>query len=58
MITLISVTKVAERLNMSQSAMSYALKRLRTILNDDILIRTSREIEVIPYARKISDRIS
>ena len=53
-----SVTKAAERLNMSQSAMSHSLKRLRSILNDEILIRTSREMEVTPYARKISDRIS
>ena len=52
-----SVTKAAQRLNMSQSAMSYSLKRLRNILDDDILIRTSREMEVTPYARQISDRI-
>jgi DNA-binding transcriptional LysR family regulator len=52
-----SVTKAAAKLNMSQSAMSHALKRLRTILNDDILIRTSREMEVTPYARQISDRV-
>lgn len=53
----VSVTKAAERLDMSQSAMSHALKRLRTILNDDILIRTSKEMEVTPYACEISDRI-
>lgn len=52
-----SVTKAAERLGMSQSAMSHALKRLRTILNDDILIRTSKEMEVTPYACKISAHI-
>jgi DNA-binding transcriptional LysR family regulator len=52
-----NVTKAAEKLNMSQSAMSYSLKRLRTILNDDLLIRTSREMEVTPYARQISDRV-
>ncbi|VEP17588.1 Transcriptional regulator, LysR family [Hyella patelloides LEGE 07179] len=52
-----NVTKAAVRLNISQSAMSYSLKRLRTILKDDILIRTSREMEVTPYARQISDRI-
>ncbi len=57
LITEASVTKAAEKLNMSQSAMSHALKRLRTILKDDILIRTSREMEVTPYARQISDRI-
>ena len=37
--------------------MSYSLKKLRTILQDDILIRTSREMEVTPYAKQISDRI-
>lgn len=52
-----SVSKAAERLNMSQSTMSYSLKKLRTILDDDILIRTSRQMEVTPYARQISDRI-
>ncbi|MGD1912967.1 MAG: LysR family transcriptional regulator [Rivularia sp. (in: cyanobacteria)] len=57
LITEASVTKAAERLNMSQSTMSYSLKRLRNILNDDILIRTSREMEVTPYARQISHRI-
>jgi DNA-binding transcriptional LysR family regulator len=57
LITESSVTKAAEKLNMSQSAMSYSLKRLRTILDDDILIRTSREMEVTPYARQISDRV-
>ena len=57
LITEASVTKAAERLNMSQSTMSYSLKRLRAILNDDILIRTSREMEVTPYARQISDRV-
>ncbi|MEY4519746.1 MAG: hypothetical protein RLZZ499_2346 [Cyanobacteriota bacterium] len=57
LITEASVTKAAAKLNMSQSAMSHALKRLRTILNDDILIRTSREMEVTPYARQISDRV-
>ena len=57
LITEASVTKAAEKLNMSQSAMSYSLKKLRIILNDDILIRTSREMEVTPYARQISDRV-
>ncbi|MEO1299546.1 MAG: LysR family transcriptional regulator [Cyanobacteria bacterium J06636_16] len=49
-----NVTKAAEKLNMSQSAMSYALKRLRSLLDDPILIRTSRAMEVTPYAREIS----
>lgn len=50
-----SVTQAAEKLNMSQSAMSHALKRLRLVLDDPILIRTSqRQMEVTPYAREIS----
>ena len=52
-----SVTKAAEKLNMSQSAMSYSLKKLRAILDDDLLIRTSRKMEVTPYAKEISDRV-
>ena len=52
-----SVTKAAEKLNLSQSAMSYSLKKLRAILNDELLIRTSKEMEVTPYAREISDRV-
>lgn len=57
LITESSVTKAAERLSMSQSTMSYALKKLRTILDDDILVRTSRKMEVTPYACQISDRV-
>ncbi len=49
-----SVTKAAEKLNMSQSAMSYSLKRLRSLLDDPILVRTSRDMEVTPYACEIS----
>ncbi|MGB3755402.1 MAG: LysR family transcriptional regulator [Rivularia sp. (in: cyanobacteria)] len=52
-----SVTKAAEKLNMSQSSMSHALKRLRTVLDDEILIRTSRDMEVTPLAREISFRV-
>ncbi|AFY58479.1 transcriptional regulator [Rivularia sp. PCC 7116] len=52
-----SVTKAAEKLNISQSSMSHALKRLRTVLDDEILIRTSRDMEVTPLAREISYRV-
>ena len=50
----VNVTKAAEKLDMSQSAMSYALKRLRILLDDPILIRSSREMEATPYARELS----
>lgn len=53
-----SVTQAAEKLNMSQSAMSHALKRLRAVLKDPILIRTSqRQMEVTPYALEISPQV-
>ena len=50
----VNVTKAAEKLDMSQSAMSYALKRLRILLDDPILIRSSRDMEATPYAREVS----
>ena len=50
----VNVTRAAEKLNMSQSAMSYSLKRLRILLDDPILIRSSRDMEATPYAREIS----
>lgn len=53
-----SVTQAAQKLHMSQSAMSHALKRLRILLDDPILIRTSqRQMEVTPYARQISVQV-
>ncbi|RUO31263.1 LysR family transcriptional regulator [Aliidiomarina soli] len=36
-----NVTRAAEQLNITQPAMSNGLKRLRTLLNDPILVRTS-----------------
>lgn len=50
----VNVTKAAEKLDMSQSAMSYALKRLRILLDDPILIRSSRDMEATPYAQEVS----
>ncbi|PZO39205.1 MAG: hypothetical protein DCF19_14635 [Pseudanabaena frigida] len=35
-----SVTKASEKLNLSQSATSHALKRLRKMLNDPLLERS------------------
>ncbi|MEB3219291.1 MAG: LysR family transcriptional regulator [Nostocales cyanobacterium 94392] len=53
----VSVTKAAEKLSISQSSMSHALKRLRTVLDDEILIRTSRDMELTPLAEEIRDRV-
>ena len=40
-----NVTKAADRLNITQPAMSNGLKRLRELLNDPILVRTSQGMQ-------------
>ena len=47
-----SVTKAANSLHMTQSAMSAALKRLRESFNDDILVQHGKKM--IPTARAIA----
>ena len=44
------VTRAAERANLSQSAMSHALNRLREQLNDPILVRTDQGMQPTPRA--------
>lgn len=46
-----NVTKAGERLDMSQSAMSSALSRLRTQFDDELLVRVGREYELTPLGR-------
>jgi len=55
-----NVTRAAEQLNITQPAMSNGLKRLRTLLNDLILVRTSegmvpteRALAMKPQVRQI-----
>jgi DNA-binding transcriptional LysR family regulator len=43
-----NVTKAGERLDMSQSAMSSALSRLRSQFDDELLVRVGREYELTP----------
>ncbi len=59
-----SVTKAAERLSMSQPAMSNALKRLRKVFQDPLLIRTSegmmpteRAQDIQPQLRSVLDSV-
>ena len=40
-----NVTRAADRLNITQPAMSNGLKRLRELLNDPILVRTSQGMQ-------------
>lgn len=49
-----NVTKAAEELGISQSAMSYNLAQLRKLFGDDLFIRTSGGLVATPYARTLT----
>jgi DNA-binding transcriptional LysR family regulator len=44
------ISTTAVKLNLSQPAVSNALKRLRAILKDELFVRTARGMEPTPYA--------
>lgn len=48
-----SVTRAAERLDMSQPAMSQALAKLRRVLDDEILVRSGGAMVLTPRARAV-----
>ena len=50
-----SVTRAAERLHLSQPALSASLGRLRTHFNDPILARTGNTYELTPLASRLSE---
>lgn len=52
-----SVTRAAERLNLTQSAMSAALKRLRFSLDDDILVQDGKRMIPTPAALALAPEI-
>ncbi|MEV4834445.1 LysR family transcriptional regulator [Nonomuraea sp. NPDC049486] len=45
-----SVTRAAERVGLSQSAMSHALGRMRRLLGDDLLVRQGNAVTLTPRA--------
>jgi DNA-binding transcriptional LysR family regulator len=47
------VTRAAERLNLSQSAISHSLARLRTMFGDPLLTREGRRLVPTPLAREL-----
>ena len=51
------VSSTAEKLGLSQPAVSNALKRLRVLLKDDLFVRTSRGMEPTPYAMHLIEPI-
>ncbi|MDD9340563.1 MAG: LysR family transcriptional regulator [Providencia heimbachae] len=53
-----NVTKAAKRSNLSVSAMSRALTRLRVSLQDPLLIKSGRTMVLTPYAVSIKDQVT
>lgn len=52
-----SVTRAAKRLNVTQSAMSAALKRLRAAFQDELLVQSGRSMIPTPNAQALAPRI-
>lgn len=51
-----NVTRAADRMGISQPAMSTALARLREVLNDPLLVHTRHGMEPTPRARELARR--
>lgn len=52
-----SVTAAARRLNLSASAMSRSLARLRTMTGDPLLVRAGRGLVLTPHAEQVRARV-
>lgn len=52
------VSRVAEKLGVSQPAVSNALARLRKLLGDELFLRTARGMEPTPFAEQLSESVS
>jgi DNA-binding transcriptional LysR family regulator len=52
-----SVAKAAERLGLSESAMSRALARLRDATGDELLVRAGRAMVLTPHALALRERV-
>ncbi|WAC70825.1 LysR family transcriptional regulator [Roseateles sp. SL47] len=52
-----SITRAAERLNLSPSAVSNALSRLREYFDDELLVQIGRRMEVTPRALNLHDAV-
>lgn len=52
-----SITKAAEQLNLSPSAVSSALGRLREYFDDELLVQIGRRMEITPRAASLQDAV-
>lgn len=57
LLNLRSVSAAAERMNMTQSAMSNALLRLRDYFDDDLLVKVGRRLELTPRGEALKDPV-
>ncbi|WP_266157997.1 LysR family transcriptional regulator [Dyella silvatica] len=57
LLTECSVTKAAQRLGLSPSAMSRTLSRLRIATGDQLLVLAGRTLVPTPYAEKLSEQV-
>jgi LysR family transcriptional regulator, nod-box dependent transcriptional activator len=57
LLNLRSVSAAAARMNMTQSAMSNALVRLRDYFGDDLLVKVGRRLERTPRAEALQDPV-
>ncbi len=57
LLNLRSVSLAAERMNMTQSAMSNALQRLRDYFDDDLLVKIGRRLELTPRADGLKEPV-
>src|SRR3954451_11317980 len=55
LLTELHVTRAAEKVGLSQPAMSNALSRLRHIFKDDLLVRTSTGMQATPRALELAE---
>ena len=52
-----NITRAAERVHLSQSAMSNALGRLRDYFGDDLLVAVGRKLELTPRAQTLQEAV-
>jgi DNA-binding transcriptional LysR family regulator len=53
-----NISRAAERVALSQSAMSRALQRLRRVLGDDLLVRVAGGYRLTPRAERVRDQLA
>jgi DNA-binding transcriptional LysR family regulator len=52
-----SVSRAAEQLHMSQSALSSSLARLREYFDDELLVQVGRQMELTPRAEVLREAV-